>query len=59
MKQTAEAGHEIGNHTYDHQDLAVLSAQSITEEVAKTDTGIKKATGKTPTFVRPMVRSQV
>ncbi|HCD4271858.1 TPA: polysaccharide deacetylase family protein, partial [Enterococcus faecium] len=50
---TAEAGHEIGNHTYDHQDLAVLSAQSITEEVAKTDTGIKKATGKTPTFVRP------
>ncbi len=59
VKQTAEAGHEIGNHTYDHQDLAVLSAQSITEEVAKTDTGIKKATGKTPTFVRPMVRSQV
>ncbi|MDT2798168.1 polysaccharide deacetylase family protein [Enterococcus lactis] len=53
VKQTAEAGHEIGNHTYDHQDLAVLSAQSITEEVAKTDTGIKKATGKTPTFVRP------
>lgn len=59
VKQTAEAGHEIGNHTYDHQDLAVLSAQSITEEVAKTDTGIKKATGKPPTFVRPMVRSQV
>lgn len=53
VKQTAEAGHEIGNHTYDHQDLAVLSAQSITEEVTKTDTGIKKATGKTPTFVRP------
>ena len=53
VKQTAEAGHEIGNHTYDHQDLAVLSAQSITEEVAKTDTEIKKATGKTPTFVRP------
>ncbi len=59
VKQTAEAGHEIGNHTYDHQDLAVLSAQSITEEVAKTDTEIKKATGKTPTFVRLMVRSQV
>ncbi|PEH47989.1 polysaccharide deacetylase family protein [Enterococcus faecium] len=53
VKQTAEAGHEIGNHTYDHQDLATLSAQSITEEVTKTDTEIKKATGKTPTFVRP------
>ncbi len=53
MKQTAEAGHEIGNHTYDHQDLATLSAQSITEEVTKADTEIKKATGKTPTFVRP------
>ena len=53
VKQTAEAGHEIGNHTYDHQDLATLSAQSITEEVTKADTEIKKATGKTPTFVRP------
>ncbi|WP_275400504.1 polysaccharide deacetylase family protein [Enterococcus faecium] len=53
VKQTAEAGHEIGNHTYDHQDLATLSAQSITEEVTKTDNEIKKATGKTPAFVRP------
>ncbi|EPM7557966.1 polysaccharide deacetylase family protein [Enterococcus faecium] len=53
VKQTAEAGHEIGNHTYDHQDLTTLSAQSITEEVTKADTEIKKATGKTPTFVRP------
>lgn len=52
VKQTAEAGHEIGNHTYDHQDLATLSAQSITEEVTKTDTEIKKATGKTSAFVR-------
>ncbi|EME8160458.1 polysaccharide deacetylase family protein, partial [Enterococcus faecium] len=53
VKQTAEAGHEIGNHTYDHQDLATLSARSITEEVTKTDTEIIKATGKTPIFVRP------
>ncbi len=53
VKQTAEAGHEIGNHTYDHQNLATLSAQSITEEVTKTDTEIKKATGKTSAFVRP------
>ncbi|HAQ0587025.1 TPA: polysaccharide deacetylase family protein [Enterococcus faecium] len=53
VKQTAEAGHEIGNHTYDHQNLATLSAQSMTEEVTKADTEIKKVTGKTPTFVRP------
>ncbi len=60
VKQTAEAGHEIGNHTYDHQDLATLSAQSITEEVTKTDTEIKKPLAKPPlSFVRPMVRSQV
>ena len=31
VKQTAEAGHEIGNHTYDHQNLATLSAQAMTE----------------------------
>lgn len=60
VKQTAEAGHEIGNHTYDHQDLATLSAQSITEEVTKTDTEIKKSLVKPPlSFVPPMVRSQV
>ncbi|EGP4839524.1 TPA: polysaccharide deacetylase family protein [Enterococcus faecium] len=53
VKQTAEAGHEIGNHTYDHQNLATLSAQSMTEEVTKADTEIKKVTGKTPAFVRP------
>ena len=53
VKQTAEAGHEIGNHTYDHQDLATLSAQSITEAVRNTDTEMKKATGKTSAFVRP------
>ncbi|NTQ65017.1 polysaccharide deacetylase family protein, partial [Enterococcus faecium] len=47
------AGHEIGNHTYDHQNLATLSAQSMTEEVTKADTEIKKVTGKTPAFVRP------
>ncbi|EOY2581354.1 polysaccharide deacetylase family protein, partial [Enterococcus faecium] len=48
VKQTAETGHEIGNHTYDHQNLATLSAQSMTEEVTKADTEIKKVTGKTP-----------
>ncbi|HGP3997096.1 TPA: polysaccharide deacetylase family protein [Enterococcus faecium] len=53
VKQTAEAGHEIGNHTYNHQNLATLSAQSMTEEVTKADTEIKKVTGKTPAFVRP------
>ncbi len=60
VKQTAEAGHEIGNHTYDHQNLATLSAQSMTEEVTKADTEIKKVTGKTPLlFVRPMVLSRM
>ncbi len=53
VKQTAEAGHEIPQFTYDHQNLATLSAQSMTEEVTKADTEIKKVTGKTPTFVRP------
>ena len=46
VKQTAEAGHEIGNHTYDHQNLATLSAQSMTEEVTKADTEIKKSLAK-------------
>ena len=50
VKQTAEAGHEIGNHTYDHQNLATLSAQSMTEEVTKADTEIKKSHWQNPRF---------
>lgn len=53
VKQAAKEGHEIGNHTFNHQDLTRLSTQAIMDEVTKTDNEIKKATGKKATFIRP------
>ncbi|GAA0595269.1 peptidoglycan-N-acetylmuramic acid deacetylase PdaC [Virgibacillus siamensis] len=48
-----EAGHEIGNHTMNHQDLTVLPPEKIREEVQKSSGIIEKATGRTPTLLRP------
>ncbi|WP_165004580.1 MULTISPECIES: polysaccharide deacetylase family protein [unclassified Enterococcus] len=53
VKQEVMEGNEIGNHTYDHQNLATLSPAAISEEITKADTEIKKATGKVPAYVRP------
>ncbi|EMQ98965.1 polysaccharide deacetylase family protein [Paeniglutamicibacter gangotriensis] len=46
-------GHEIGNHTYSHQDLTKLSVAAGERELRKTDEAIKKATGESSTLVRP------
>ena len=40
----------LGENTAQHPEIV---KQSMTEEVTKADTEIKKVTGKTPTFVRP------
>ncbi|WP_277680271.1 polysaccharide deacetylase family protein [Gracilibacillus dipsosauri] len=51
--KVAEAGHEIGNHTMNHQDLTVLQPNKISEEIQQPSRIIQKATGKTPTLLRP------
>lgn len=35
-------GHEIGNHTYDHKNLSLLSAQGIRQQIEKTQEILKK-----------------
>lgn len=52
VKRIAEEGHIIGNHTWDHQDLAKLPPESIHNEIAKTDEMIKKITGQSPSLFR-------
>lgn len=48
-----EAGHEIGNHTMNHQDLTTLGVSQILEEAQQPNSIIEKATGETPTVLRP------
>ena len=53
VKQIKKEGHEIGSHTYDHQDLSQISIEEIQLEVLKTDEILEKIIGEKATFLRP------
>jgi peptidoglycan-N-acetylglucosamine deacetylase len=52
VKRLAEAGHEIGNHTWTHEVLPLKFPSTIREEVTRTSAIIEKCTGKRPTLFR-------
>lgn len=52
VRTAFQAGHQIGNHSWDHADLTKLSAAKVKSQFSRTDTAIKNATGKKPTTVR-------
>ncbi|UAC49422.1 polysaccharide deacetylase family protein [Bacillus aquiflavi] len=52
-KMIADAGHEIGNHSYSHPDMKKLSSHQIKEEIEKTNKVIKATTGKTVKWFAP------
>ncbi|GAA1278310.1 hypothetical protein GCM10009677_35720 [Sphaerisporangium rubeum] len=49
----ARAGHEIGNHTYDHPHLTSLYDGLIRDELVRAQDSIERATGRRPTLMRP------
>ncbi len=51
-KKIADAGHELGGHSYNHKDYAKLSADEVGSDAAKTAEIIKSATGKDAKLVR-------
>lgn len=46
-------GHEIGNHSYDHANLAKLTFDEVEEEFDKTDDLILEYTDNNSTLIRP------
>lgn len=49
LKSIAEAGHEIGNHSYQHEPwLHLYQAAEIDAELAKAEASIEAATGQRP-----------
>lgn len=52
-KQVAAAGHEIGNHSFDHPQLSSLTPAQMTDQITRTSLNIYRATGKLPDFIRP------
>ncbi len=46
-------GNEIGNHTYDHPNLDLLTTAQIQEEYRACSNAVQRATGERPKFCRP------
>ncbi len=53
IREMAEDGHLIGNHTYSHIQLTPGNAGQFEEELQKTDAVIYEITGQHTEFVRP------
>ena len=53
IRSIAEAGHEIGNHSFNHEPwLHLYSKQEIVEEFEKTENALENITGKIPVGFR-------
>jgi cellulose synthase/poly-beta-1,6-N-acetylglucosamine synthase-like glycosyltransferase/peptidoglycan/xylan/chitin deacetylase (PgdA/CDA1 family)/spore germination protein YaaH len=57
LERIANAGHEIGNHTYTHQNLAVASDEQIDLELNATTRLIEAVTGHSTAYFRPPYNS--
>ncbi|SES76481.1 probable sporulation protein, polysaccharide deacetylase family [Oceanobacillus limi] len=53
VKMIDEQGHTIGNHAYNHPDMARLSNNAIVEQVRKTNEVLKAITGDEPKWFAP------
>ncbi|MEW2397644.1 polysaccharide deacetylase family protein [Streptomyces sp. NPDC046862] len=53
VRAEARAGHEVGNHSWNHPDLTRLTPEQIASQLNRTSAAIKAATGKEPTLFRP------
>jgi len=53
VKATATAGHEIGNHTFDHYRLPKLSDAEKGQQIDRCENLLQSITGDRPVFLRP------
>ncbi len=53
IHQDSVGRHEIGNHTWDHPDLARLDLAAVTDQLARTTEAIHTAYGIVPSLFRP------
>lgn len=53
LKDVANAGHEIGNHTFNHKKLTTLSLRNAQIQIDSTDAVIKATIGHNATVFRP------
>lgn len=53
LRAIAEAGHEIGNHSWDHPNMTLTDADDWKRQLADTNAFIESVTGITPHLFRP------
>ncbi|MDX3044836.1 polysaccharide deacetylase family protein, partial [Streptomyces caniscabiei] len=53
VRAEARAGHEVGNHSWNHPDLTKLTPAQVASQLNRTSAAVKAATGKEPTLFRP------
>lgn len=53
VTETAEAGHVVASHSWDHPQLTKCTAKEIFEELSDTAAALKKCVGKDCTYLRP------
>lgn len=53
VRAIRDGGHLIGNHTYNHLPMPLLSTRRMAEEIQRTNRVIKDITGEAPTIFRP------
>ncbi len=52
-KRIADAGMEIGSHTWEHPNMTTIPTEDIAAQFSRADDAINAATGRTPTLWRP------
>ena len=52
-KNVTEAGHELGNHTWNHPNLTKANVEKVREEINRTSSIIESVTGQKATAFRP------
>lgn len=53
VAEIAQAGHEIGNHSYSHKRMVLKSPQFVAEELTRTDQALQSAGYDGPLHFRP------
>ncbi|MBX9948998.1 MAG: polysaccharide deacetylase family protein [Candidatus Obscuribacterales bacterium] len=53
LLEVSKRGHSIGNHTYSHKFLPLLTTKKLEREILSTNKRIEEITGKSPKLFRP------
>ncbi|MEE2043594.1 polysaccharide deacetylase family protein, partial [Nocardiopsis tropica] len=53
LERMAAEGHELGNHTWKHDDLAGMSGEAVRRDIERTNQAVKEVIGSDPPTIRP------